>query len=616
MLGFRFESETEKRNISSSAQQTDRSRLLFEEVLEMDFKGSIYHPNLASFDINLENGMEQVSEKFQPNLTGKLKNNSLNRFHILTSFLRQKPYAFSLLADKSRRIQNREFFERQIIDSTRYGGNFGLKNDYVPVNLSFNNDSRVISRAFRPSQEYVDNEISSSLSNENDVTGESNFDFTHDRFSRTESGTPDQKGASDNFNLFNQKYLSKDSKKTLSSFLRFYRLTGTSSNSIFNLDERLDMEHTDYLDSLYGYSFSNMSSGGIETKNNRISAGVRHRLYESLTSSFNTYYFNSDATTFSQDSYDLSFNEDYVKKIGKIGRLSAGLGLGYNQEKRKTPENILSMIDESHTLSGGVITLLNTPDVITGTVVVTDSTGTITYALNVDYQLISAGSRTQIQRIAAGVISDGQVVLVDYQANSSPLLKFNTLRENYRFRIDFLDDLIGIFYRLDKETHPSVSGGDSVILQTLKDTSVGLDFNYKNLKVELENEDYNSNLSPYKRLRLTESFFFNPTTGSTLTFQSSQSKIRLISSQATQKFFEFITRYSVRLNQYIRFNTEGGFRRQDGTGIDLNDVTVRSGFELSVGKFQMNAEYDFEKQLYLGDSLVNHFFFTKIRRTF
>jgi len=521
-----------------------------------------------------------------------------------------------LLADKSRRIQNREFFERQIIDSTRYGGNFGLRNDYVPVNLSFNNDSRVISRAFRPSQKYIDNEISSSLSNENDVTGESNFDFTYDRFSRTESGTPDQKGASDNFNLSNQKYLSRDNKKTLSSFLRFYRLRGTSSNSIFNLDERLDMEHTDYLNSLYGYSFSNMSSGGIETRNNRINAGVRHRLYESLTSSFNTYYFNSDATTFSQDSYDLSFSEDYVKKMGKIGRLSAGLGLGYNQEKRKTPENILSIIDESHTLSGGVITLLNTPDVTTGTVVVTDSTGTITYALNVDYQLISAGSRTQIQRIAAGIISDGQIVLVDYQASSSPLLKFNTLRENYRFRIDFLDDLIGVFYRLDKETHPSTSGGDSAILQTLKDTTVGLDFNYKNLKVELENEDYNSNLSPYKRLRLTESFFFNPTTGSTLTFQSSQSNIKLINSQETQKFFEFISRYSVRLTQYARFNTEGGFRWQKGTGIDLNDVTARSGFELSLGKFQMDAEYDFERQLFLNDALVNHFFFTKIRRTF
>lgn len=584
-------------------------------MLETNFKGSVYHPNLASFDINLENGLEQVSEKFQPTLTGKLKNSSLNRFHILSSFLRQKPYAFSLLADKSRRIQNREFFERQIIDSTRYGGNFGLRNDYVPVNLYVNNDSRTIDRAFRPSQKYVDDEISLSLSNEHKFTGESRFDFTHDEFSRTEAGTPDQEGTSNSFDFSNQKYLSDDNKTALNSFLRFHKLTGTASNSILNLDERLDIEHTDYLNSSYGYNFSDRSSSGIETKNNRINASVRHQLYESLVSSFRTYYFKNDATTFSQDSYDFSLDEDYVKRLGKIGRLSAGLGLGYNQEKRETPDTVISVIDESHTLSTGVITFLDTPDVITGAVV-TDSTGTITYTLNVDYQLITSGNRTQIQRIATGSISNGQTILVDYQANSSPLLKFNTLRENYRLRIDFLDDLIGIFYGLGKESHPSVSGGDNTILQTLTDTLIGADLNYKNLRIALEDEDYDSNLSPYKRLRLTESFFFNPTMRSTLTFQSSQSKITLMDSQDTQKFFEFISRYNVRLTRYARFNTEAGFRWQEGTGIDLNEITARSDFELSVGKFLMNIEYDFEKQLFLDDTLVNHFFFTKIRRTF
>lgn len=521
-----------------------------------------------------------------------------------------------MTADKSRRIQNREFFERQIIDSTRYGGNFGFRNDYVPVRLFFNDDSMTINRAFRPSQDYNDDEIGLSLSNESKAIGDSRLDFTHDKFSRTESGTPDQKGTSEDLYFSNQKHLFDDNKKSLSSFFHFYKLAGTSNSGALSLDEKLDIEHTDYLDSSYGYNFSDRSSEGVDTKANVINASIKHELYESLTSTVRTFYSNSDSPTLSLNSYGLSLREDYVKNLGKIGRLSAGAGLGYDRDRRDTPENIISIVDESHTLSTGAVTLLNMPRVKTETVVVTDSTGTITYTLNTDYQLIGAGTSTQIQRIPAGSISTGQTVLVDYQTSGSPSFEFDTLVQNYSSRIDFLDNLIGIFYRLNKETHPNVSGEENTILKTVADRSAGLDFNYKNLKVELEDEDYDSNISPYKRLRLTESLLFNPTKKSTLTFQTSQSKIRLIDSQETQKFFEFISRYNIRLTQNIRFNTEGGFRWQKGTGIDLNDVTVRSGFELNMGKFQMDAEYDFEKQLYLKDTLVDHFFYTKIRRTF
>lgn len=584
--------------------------------METNFKGSLYHPNLALFDVNLENGLEQIREKFQPTLTGKLKNSSLRRFHILSRFMRQKPYAFSLSADKSRRIQNREFFERQIIDSTAYGGNFGLRNKFIPIYLSFSNDSKVIDRAFRPSQKFQDDELALSLNNESRVIGESRLDFTHNKFSRTESGTPDQKGTAEDINFFNQKDLFEDNKKLLSSFLRYYKLTGTANSDIFNLNEKLDIEHSDYLNSSYDYNFSDRSSSGIDTKDNRVSANLRHRLYESLNSSFNAYYSDSNATTFSQDAYGLSLSEDYTKRLGRIGRLSTGLGLGYIQEERRAPDNIISIVDEPHTLADGVVTLLDNPRVNATTIVVTNSAGTTAFTLNVDYRIIGAGNRTQIQRIATGSISNGQEVLVDYEASSSPSFKFNTLVENYRFRIDFLDDLIGLFYRLDKEAHPKVSGEENTILQTLKDTVFGFDFNYKNLNVEFEDEDYDSNLSPYKRLRLTESLFFNPTRRSVLTFQSSQSKIRLINSQDTQKFFELISRYSINLAYYARFNAEGGYRWQRGVGIDLNELTARSGLELNIGKFLMNAEYDFEKQLYLGDSLVNHFFFTRIKRTF
>jgi len=615
-LGFRVESEDENRRIASSSLSTHRSRSLFEESLETDFKGSVYHPNLASFDINLENGSKQSKEKFQPNLTGKLKNSYLDRFHILSSFLRKKPYGFSLLADKSREIENREFFERQTIDSVRYAGNFGFKNKFIPVGLSFSNSSKNIGRAASPSQDFQDNEVSLNLSNESKIIGETRLEAAQDKFSRTESGAPDQKGTSRNFDLINQQSLSSDNKKLLYSSLQFYDLTGTRASRLLNLGENLNIEHSDYLSSSYNYNFSDRSSSGVKTTDNRVSASLRHKLYESLTSTFSPYYFKSDASAFSQDSYGLSLEENYMKKLGKAGKLTLGTGLTYSQEKRKTFDNIISIIDESHTLTTGTVIFLDKPQVDTSTVVVTNLAGTTTYILNIDYQLSSAGENTQIQRITGGSISNGQQVLVDYQAKGSPAVKFNTLGNNFSARIDFLDELIGVFYRLNKERHPKVSGTDDFILQTLSDTSLGVDFNYKNLKVEFEDEDYNSNLSPYKRLQLRESIFFNFTEKSTLTFQSSQIIVRLVNTQDTQRFFDYINRYTIGLNRYSRFNLEAGFRWQEGTGINLNNLIASANYELNFGKFLMNAEYDFKKQLYLSDRLINHFFFTKIKRTF
>jgi hypothetical protein len=615
-LNFYSESENQTRKIASSSSPERRSRLLLEERLETDFKGSVYHPNFAAFDINLDNGLRQSREKFQPNLSGKLQNGPLNYFHTFVSFLQKKPYAFSLSADKSRDVQNREFFERQVVNATSYGGNFGFKNTVLPVGFSFSNCEKKIDREINPSQNFIDDKLNFNMSNQSTLTGETHFDAAQDKFSRTESGTPDQKGTSRDFNLLNRKFLTQDERKMLYSSLHFYDLTGTSKSSILSVNEDLNIKHTDYLDSSYTYYFADKSSSGVKAQDNRISASLRHRLYESLKSSFSPYYFKSDGNTFSQNSYGLTWDEDYVKKLGKIGKISSGIGFNYSEEKRKSPNNIISIIDESHVLSTGTITFLDQPGVDTATVVVTNSNGTITYSVNIDYLLTNAGERTQIQRIPGSSIANGDIVLVDYQATGNPSAAFNTLWENYRLRIDFLDELIGIYYRFSDESHPKVSDGRDLILQSLRDTVAGIDFNYKNFRLEFMDEFYDSSLSPYRQQRVRESFFFNPTEKSTLTFQSSQSIVKLIDAPDTQKFFDFISRYSAGINRYSRLFIEGGFRWQQGSGIGLNDITAGSGYELNLGKLFMNIRYDFKRQFYLSDRWINHFLSILIKRTF
>jgi hypothetical protein len=77
--------------------------------------------------------------------------------------------------------------------------------------------------------------------------------------------------------------------------------------------------------------------------------------------------------------------------------------------------NLLSVVDEAQTLNGtNQVTLLNS-NVITASVLVTDSGNTIVYTNGVDYLLTSPdGILTQLQRTTNSTIPDGANVLVSY----------------------------------------------------------------------------------------------------------------------------------------------------------------------------------------------------------
>lgn len=580
-----------------------------------NFQGSIYHPNLLTFDASLENGLDQNQEKSEAAGAGQFENLRLGRFHVRPSFLREKPYGFSLIADKSQETQHVDFFDRRSVESTRYGGDFGWKNRRVPLRLSLNNDSKIITRPGRPAQHYQDDRIHFFSRNDSRLFGETRFEISKNAFSREEPGSLGQEGNTHEISVFNQRSLPGNDRR-LSSSLRSYGLAGSSTSGVFNLNEQLDIRHSDSLDSSAFYDFSDNSSGDWLTKNHRANASVRHRLYESLHSTLNLLYFTGNSAGLSQSGAGVSLDENYVKKLGRMGRLSAGTRLGYSGEKRNHSENLLSVSDEAHTLTTAGVVFLDLPDADPSGVAVTDITGTIRYAPGIDYELSAAGSRLQIRRIPSGSIADGQEVLVDYSAKTNPASSFNTRSENYRLRWDSPNNLVGLFYRVSRENHPETSGAEFITLESLEDRIYGWDFRTRWIGVEWENQDYRSSLSPYERRSLKEFLSWDPTAKSTYLLQSSQTSLELLGSEETQTYYDVTNRYTVLIKQSTRLNLEAGYRWQRGLGIDLDDWTGRCGFEFNLGNLAVTMEYEFEKELYLGEGLINHSFYTKTRRSF
>ena len=95
--------------------------------------------------------------------------------------------------------------------------------------------------------------------------------------------------------------------------------------------------------------------------------------------------------------------------------VAAGGVLTHSSSPNGVISNLLSVVDESQVLNDtNPVTLLNS-NILTGTVLVTDSGSTIIYTNGVDYLLTSPdGILTQLQRTTNSTIPDGADVLVSY----------------------------------------------------------------------------------------------------------------------------------------------------------------------------------------------------------
>ena len=105
--------------------------------------------------------------------------------------------------------------------------------------------------------------------------------------------------------------------------------------------------------------------------------GVRHELFDSLASTLDAHGSHdesaSPSSSGSNDRYGLGLREDYTKRLGGWGRLTAGAGIIGDHEDHNSSGGVLMVSDESHILTN-TPAFLNNPRVITTTIQVDQPT--------------------------------------------------------------------------------------------------------------------------------------------------------------------------------------------------------------------------------------------------
>jgi hypothetical protein len=263
---------------------------------------------------------------------------------------------------------------------------------------------------------------------------------------------------------------------SLRSRIDYTDRTGFNAFRQFNLSETAIINHTDSLTSTSVYRYDSIK----RVEESRTKFGefrLRHRLYTNLatTAHVSDTSIQSDILDEQQEQLGLEF--DYRKTSLFGATVNARIGKSYREIDRVSQSGLKDIINESQTvpLAGDVI--LDERFVITASIIVTDASAIQVFIEGLDYEVFAAGNDlTQLLVIPGGQINVGDTILISYQAENLPTLKFSTTQTDINFRMDW--GWVAISHRDNSSDDKRISGAASSFLIDHRYTNTDIQFRW------------------------------------------------------------------------------------------------------------------------------------------
>jgi len=481
----------------------------FTEIMTLSMDGFIYHPRFLTFSgsvgLNLLQGEEQVQTSVQ-NQSGSLSEVA-PQYSISGVLLGQHRVSLGFAFNKSTSTASLPFQPLMTTNDENQQLTLSVKSATLPTQFLFSHDDS--SQKEFGFGEDINEDITIAGMNTRHATDRSttifSYQYLQDLEEEEEVSTVTTQTATQRYvqdaEFSNILRLGDKDWATLTSRASLRDEAGSFPSDLFMVDESLLLKHAPNLSSQYGIDYSRTTVAGQETDLTALQASLTHQLYQSLTSTARVYGSYETIAGTTDETYGFSLSEDYRKKL-PWGTLTVNLGGGYLITDEETQPGIVSIVRESQTLSDTSVTFLNNPNVVIGSVVVTNSAGLHTYFLNADYELIPRGILTEIRRVPTGGIANGASVLVNYQYQNDLPIEYSTRDLHGRIQLDLFDHLSLYAYRLSlPET--LISGVNEGQLQSLEETLLGATIRWKPATLTGEHEIYDSTLVPYTSDRVS-----------------------------------------------------------------------------------------------------------------
>ncbi len=537
---------------SANGRVTDEKDRFFREEVALRSTGYFYHPNLIDWNAGLRLGLTQQSIEINDDSFDS--DGTITGYNLSALFLKEKPVSVRAYTSRNQEFIDRSF-ARQIEVDTQVAGAEVLFKGPTPVSLLYEKTTD-----FEESDIRTDDETSElfriKATDARDRDRFTQLIYEHEETDKTATffvadGVPaiqDLPDRRDEFIAANRwRFQDGLNTHTLNGQTRLLQRRGSFNNDLFSFNQRLDLQHSDTLGTFYRVQAFKDDTDTQKDELIEGELGFIKQYYQSLGVTGRVFASDRQLDAGSEQRYGTFFDFDYRKKT-PIGQYTSGLGIGTDVETQESDSGQLGVRDEPVVLSGVTPQRLRSPNIVPGSVVVTDANNAVRFIEGVDYRLQSFGDFTEVVRLVTGTIGNGQLVLVDYEAGAAENAKFRTDRINWRHRLQLKDTPFALIaeYRLRDEVLQS--GDDPGNLDREEVILLGVEYRVDPITLAGEYERRDQLLFPSStayRVRGTYDQVIDDAT--TLTFGGDYEKLRYANAEefGLEPGRDFLDRYSL-----------------------------------------------------------------------
>lgn len=498
-------------SVDTPGQGTQRlENLLFDQRLGLGVRGAIYDKNVAAFDVGGDVGF--VQERTSVDSDTRTGDGYLLGYNTRLTLLRDQPYSLDVFAVRDTNNMSRDFAGTARTTTELFAATAYLRNLPLPLVLDLRQEE--VDQRFTLSPYVARLNERRRLAR---LTGARSWE-THDltlgyEYARREdlvnaAGTFDlQEG-----DVLHQLFFGGGLEHQLFSSARYLETKGQFDVRSILATETLRLDYDRGLSNYFSFLFADNQLQGGSTTTYAGSAILTHQLYQSLTTNLGAGGSTSSLPDGSISSVGPFLDVAYQKRIPWDGTISLGTGASYRLQDQDVPGGVASVFQEQHTFADTAPFTLNNPNVILSTIVITNQSSSIVYDEGADYSVQPLGNLVQIVRNPLGRILPGETVLVSYDYEVSPDLRYYTIATHYGVSLDF--PWVGVFYSLSDQDSTLLEGENvSGDIEDIRDQRVGFELRVPSggpftAAARQEYEDYHSQTLAYTAYLLTQNLSY------------------------------------------------------------------------------------------------------------
>jgi hypothetical protein len=480
-----------------------QTRPTYEEQIFILTHSYIYHPNFLKLDLG--GGPVFSQARFESDGEWSSSKDILYNYTGRLTLLENKPYPLVLYYTHLNPSVYLGLVERFLQENTRYGFNFLLRQPPSPVLLNieafrFRSEGTGFNRIVDETSDHAIIKAYRTFGMDDYV----NFSYSWDRL-ESSSGSPnlpiqETTTTTQLADLNSRSTFGKARQFRFMNYASFLSQKDFVSSQTLRVSPDLRWDHSETLNSFYRYNIQRRKISDIDTTNQSATAGINHRLYQSLFTTFDIHGRDDRTTGLLLNSYGFTASTRYKKQI-PYGNLQLHYSILYDTFDQQAATSEIQIYGEQHILSGVIPETLSYDNVIPSDVVVMNTARSQTFIEGIDYRLIIIGTKIQIQRIIGGNILDGETVLVDYAYQIGGTIKYTIMDQNYGINLR-LFKYLNLFARFRNAPQRLISGTPTIPLNSVRSEQYGGNIDIPIWEVIIGGgagyENHREDIAPYK----------------------------------------------------------------------------------------------------------------------